>query len=651
MFVSTSDRYGTGKNDEDNYYYHNFYKSSKNAAIFGEQYFDQVSSGVKNIVNRVKGSNFPDWYTEKLLNNLYPMTNNSVCAKDGRTAFSEGLYPVIGSIDQAEHASLWYTFNWPQNQWLELQYWLRTAHRGVKEDSKLKGQIHHDFNSSSNNLWNRESHFICPWDDYLRKDYWWSPNTTTWADLNIMAIFKFYELMLATGNRDSLLVYYPKILLTAERLLTQCAETKTNLPLDSKSTYDSGDFKVSQYVSGISLVAFLAMEEIAKFLGDTSTAGKYREWYTVARAQFKEIHFNADFCQGRFISEGDIAGYSWGNYFCLEPVMDEDVITTGCQRLWQFYTVSSSSDNRLGYWHFYTCDHWGGAEIARGAPDTAMTLFKFDYDYYHTQNPEFVFWQDLWNTNQTYASYVTAPSVWRSYFQMTGYLLDNANKRLWIRPKIPSSMQKKIIGAPLLNPEGWGTLDYDESGNSPIEPVQKIKVAFDSAITIRELVLKNNTNSDSPICIISNHTTNVSGFTVKTEDWGIEKNIRITFATPVIIDKNGLNIQVSSSAIGTIPQKSNTANIPLSIKSGCLRNGKAVTFSVNCPGVVTIDLLALNGARIGIIHNRFIGTPGTHSFVWNGKTIKGMGIAPRIMIMRLVTPSGSVSRQVLFDNK
>jgi len=73
MFVSITDRYGTGAPDSDNYYYHNFYADSKTAAQFGMQHFDDVEKGATSIVNRVMACNFPDWYRDRLLNNLYPL--------------------------------------------------------------------------------------------------------------------------------------------------------------------------------------------------------------------------------------------------------------------------------------------------------------------------------------------------------------------------------------------------------------------------------------------------------------------------------------------------------------------------------------------------------------------------------------------------
>ncbi len=98
------------KGNED-YYYHNFYASSKDAAKFGMSHFDDIAAGVKGMVTRVMSTIFPEWYLDRLLNNTYPLVQNMQCAKDGRVAFWEGRYPIIGSIELQEHAQVFYSFN------------------------------------------------------------------------------------------------------------------------------------------------------------------------------------------------------------------------------------------------------------------------------------------------------------------------------------------------------------------------------------------------------------------------------------------------------------------------------------------------------------------------------------------------------------
>lgn len=646
-FISTKDRYGSGKVDEENYYYHNFFDNSKSVAEFGVEHFDEVSASVKNMVSRVMSSNFPDWYKDRLWNNLYPLVQNSQCAKDGRTAFWEGKYPILGTIDQGEHASIFYTFNWPKNQWQELQFWLRTAHTGEGEDKDLAGQIHHDFNTAPNG-WNDESHFMCPWDNYLRDDYWWCSNTTQWSDLNTMLIFKAYELMLATGNRDSVETYYPKVLRTANRLLKQCEAANSKLPIQSHSTYDNeGAVVTAQYASGIALAAFLAIEDMAKFVGDNETAEKYRDWYTAARKEYKDGQFDDQFGTGRNICEGDVAGYSWAHYFGLEPIMDEDFLNEACKRIYTYYKAQTTARAKLGLWHFYTYDHWGGAEIARGQADIAMVSHKWDHDFYYTGNPSMIFWQTLEQTNTDFASYMTGPCVWRSYFQMMGYMLDNAHKRLWIRPSLPSEMDNKIENAGLPNPYGWGTLNYD--GNKDGDVCQKIKVSFDSPVKVKQLMLKNNTDFTSaeepPEVKVKVGGAEVSCHTYA-EGSGYTKNIRVVFDDEITIDEAGIEVTVLNAGVGVKGKIGNLKLNTLGVAQNRIVSGKPVNYSVNAAGPVSIDLLSLNGKKVGSIFSGAV-SAGNHSFVWNGKTLDGKSINSSMMILRIKSSTGIKSKNVL----
>ncbi|MCX7727327.1 MAG: non-lysosomal glucosylceramidase, partial [Chitinispirillaceae bacterium] len=417
-FVSGIGRYDSSKIDEDNFYYHNFYKNSKEAALFGMEYFDKVRDGVVLMVNRVMGSNFPDWYKDRLLNNTYPLIHNSVWTKDGRVAFWEGGYGILGTLDQGQHAAIWYIYNWPHNQWLELTYWIRNRWRypNSKNDPTLVGQIHHDFNMGpERGFIPRESAFMAPWDHFDRPDYFWDNDATDWSDLNVMLIFKAYELVIATGKVDSISKWYPQILETATRLYKMAENVKSYLPYLSSSSYDSDhSFIFSEYVSGTAIVAYKAMEEIANMIGDKETAEKYRNIYENARKEYKERFFNESFGtiggKNRLWQEGNVAGYSWADYFCFEPIMDEDFIKEGCRRIWNKYASQTDERLKVGEWHFYTVDHFGGALTAINLPDSALKLHQIDHKIYYVNLPELVFWQTLFSGNisdERYSSYMT----------------------------------------------------------------------------------------------------------------------------------------------------------------------------------------------------------------------------------------------------
>lgn len=645
--------------DTEGYYYHNFYKNSSEVAAAGIENFDGIRDGITGFVDRVMASNFPEWYNDRLLNNTYPLIHNSVCAKDGRTAFWEGNYGIIGTIDQGQHAAVFYSFNWPSVQWHELQYWAR--------QQKSSGQIHHDFNQGvqSFTVGTTNNRLMKDWDDKTHPDYWWFSNTDTWADLNCMFIFKGYELMLATGDLDSLKKSWSALKKAADRLESMCGSD--GIPLNSHSTYDrcngagnqtgSNCGLTPEYNSGLTVTSFRAMAEMAKFCDDASSATKYTELANKAQTAFKEKYGNSntfgvdasikDPVYGRF-PEGHIAGYSWANYFCLPPIMDKDFISNTCKKMRDKQNSASGSEavRANGEWVFYCVDHYGGAEIAINEPDAAMKIHKLDYDYYYKSAPRMVHWQSLQegDKNNHKDSYMTAPLVWHSYFQFCGYMIDNANKRLWIRPRIPTEMAGKITNAILPNPKAHGTLDYDENGDEETGITQTITIKYDKPVTINEIMLKNNTGLEEPYVSVSG----VSDPTVKTEGDDPEKNIRVTFASPIEIGPSGIKIQVSKKPVSVANTKGFKTTAPLALKSTRLKAGTPLYFSVSADGMVKMELFSINGVKVGTIMNRKMST-GYHSFNWNGKTIDGKNVASTFAVLKLSSQNNTVAKMVSIE--
>ena len=640
------------------HYYHNWYANSKAAGVFGWPYFAQVEAGATSIVNRVMASNFPYWYKDRLLNDLYPMVHNTVMAKDGRVGIWEGAYPIIGTIDQTEHAAVWYNYIWPSIFWRELKFWATSSHV-ASEGGNLLGQVHHDFNGCASGSWNYNSsdsnHFMDGWHNTTHNDYWYQPNTTGWADLNCMFIFKAYELMLASAHKDSLQEYWDSLKNTATRLAymstTASGYGSGYLPNQAYSSYDNTGVPDGNYCSSTALAAWEALIAMAQWLGDTASANKYTAFYNSARAQFPSTCFNSNFATGSNYSEGDVAGYSWAHYFCLPAIFDTNIVNASNSRLYANYANLSGIRDRLGKWHFYTYDHWGGFAISSGLPNTGILVNYWDWQYYFPGNPPYVFWQDLEADNNNFASYSTAPDVWRGYFQMTGTLIDNANHRLWIRPSIPDtaadSMAHVLTNCPLINPNGWGTLNYTDKISTVDNCYQNMTVSFDSALTFNQIILKNNTTVDTPGVLVRINGSTVTGVTVTTDTLAspLEKVIKLTF-NPAITIQQGVQIKVFNGAVGVrgVVKAAMHQNV-LALVSGIIGANSPIRFAVASSGAVKMELFAVNGARIGTIMNEYA-SAGSHNYVWNGRTSQGSWVGSGVAVLRLTSAGKSVSRTV-----
>jgi hypothetical protein len=321
--------------------------------------------------------------------------------------------------------------------------------------------------------------------------------------------------------------------------------------------------------------------------------------------------------------------------------MDKDWISSTCQKM----RAKQTSIRANGEWIFYCVDHYGGAEIAINMPDAAMTIHKQDYDYYYKQVPKEVHWQSLQESsgNTGHDSYMTAPTVWHSYFQFCGYMIDNANNRLWIRPRVPSDMKGKITKALLLNPKALGTLDYEETPTA--NRTQTINITYDAPVTVKEIVLNNNTAAQTPNVTVINNEQPVS-VTVKAEDWSAEQNIRVSLASPIQIGPTGAKITVSKVPDNVNGVPSTSAACRLEVSTSFLRAGNAIDFNLDRGGPVVMELMGINGARIGGILNNSMAA-GHHVIPWNGRTSNGRSVAPGMALLRISSLNGSVTKPVI----
>jgi hypothetical protein len=273
-----------------------------------------------------------------------------------------------------------------------------------------------------------------------------------------------------------------------------------------------------------------------------------------------------------------------------------------------------------------------------------MIIHKQDYDEYYNKAPKEVFWQSLQESanNTGHNSYMTAPIVWHSYFQFCGYMIDNANQRLWVRPRIPTDMKGKITSALLLNPKALGTLDYDENADAATGLTQTMTVKYDKPVTVKEIMLKNNTGVEAPYVLVAG----AANPTIKVEGSGLEKNIRVTFAAPLQIGPEGVKIEVYNKPVAIAGARCPSQVVPLALKTFRLDAGMPIHYIADAFGQVTMELLTVNGARIGTIMQENV-LKGAHSFVWNGKTVDGRQVGSVFAVLRLSSPTGSVTRTIV----
>jgi uncharacterized protein (DUF608 family) len=146
------------------YYYENRHSGVTSVAEEGLRKFDLFKTNAVAFVDKMRGSNLPQWMVNYVENVLCNMVNNSVYAKDGRACMAEGEFNILGTIDEYWQGRTIIGSNlMPEFTWKELEFWGRTQFR-----EPYSGQIHHDFGVKGHGTKDED---LCAWDDYNHPDY------------------------------------------------------------------------------------------------------------------------------------------------------------------------------------------------------------------------------------------------------------------------------------------------------------------------------------------------------------------------------------------------------------------------------------------------------------------------------------------------
>jgi len=599
--------YRTFGNGE-NFYYYNYYTNSQDIATYGMQNFSTIRDGAKNIVTKTMASNLPDWFKDRLLNNLYPLMHNVQMAQDGRVAVREGCFSIVGTIDQQGHAQIPLSYWFPNHNWRQMRFWAHTQFRGGATD----GSIHHDFNGGS-------AETMCAWEDYGHTDY--RTGITDWADLNMHFIIGTYELFLASGNIDSLTALWPYIKKTGARAIIQCG---TNyLPTNCLSSYDRTG-ATNQYNGNLALVGYQAMADMATVMNDQTEATKWKTLFTNAKAQYLQLYWNSTYGT----DEAHLAGYAFAHSLGLSPIVPDSIAHVTFKRMFAQYTNGTGT----GLWHAYTCAHFADLGTSIGSADSGMVNHQADWNEYYNGHAAFVFWQNL-DHAYTNCSYMTMPFVWRSLFLLEGYGIDMYRKVLWIRPNLLTTMNKHLTGGVLTTANAWGTLDYAESA---ADPIQNITITYDKPVTFKTLILRNNTGIATPSVVVTKGGANVA-LTAATEGTGIDAIIRVTFATDCAIDNTGITVKVSKNPIKAVVP----ARAPAIISGIGQVKGSAIAYSVATSGLVRLDLFDMKGRHVATLR---CGSMPAGRYTadlplnWNGSGVLRLITDDRSIVQRVIMP-------------
>lgn len=218
-------------------------------------------------------SSLPRWFSDALVNNLYPLVSSTWHGRDGSFATYEApmVCPLMGTLDVRFYGSLPVSLFFPD---LELDIMKRFA-----SARRSDGYIPHDLGRNRIDL---------P-----------SDGTTyyKWKDLCSKFVLLCYRDYIFTKDKKFLKKVYPSVKKAIEWQFSQ-DKNRDFLPDNEgqDQTFDLWNFYgANSYTAGIFLAALLAAIKMADLRGDARHQKLYKEWFKNGRKSFDEKLWNGKY--------------------------------------------------------------------------------------------------------------------------------------------------------------------------------------------------------------------------------------------------------------------------------------------------------------------------------------------------------------------
>ena len=315
----------------------------------------------------------PAWYRGALFNELYILADGGSfwgrpVDADPKThpsfAFMECYdYPYFATLDVRFYGSVPLGKFWPEidkqvmRQFADtvpreepdkLLWEWKSAQEGkhVFRTRKVKGAVPHDLGAPN------EDPFFKP------NQFSWQ-NTNGWKDLNSKFVLMVYRDYVFTGRTDKTFLKYTwPAVQEALQYLRQFDHDGSGLPENDgypDQTYDVWVVRgASAYCGGLWLAALRAAEEIAKDLGDTASATKYRDLFTRGQASYIKMLWNGEYFRYDLMSEyrddiqaDQLAGQWYANLTGLGDLVPVDMQLSALKKIFN-YNVMKFGKGEMG---------------------------------------------------------------------------------------------------------------------------------------------------------------------------------------------------------------------------------------------------------------------------------------------------------------
>jgi non-lysosomal glucosylceramidase len=439
----------------------NAWKIAKDALENSGSWSNQIDAWQAPYVN---DETKPAWYRGELFNELYVLADNSSfwgrpVASPANTpetfSYMESFdYPFYSSLDVLFYGDMPLVKFWPDLDKASMRQFAATVPEDLTgkyiwlwksqqtnsvalRDRKAKGAVPHDLGIP------QEDPFELP------NGYGWQ-DANNWKDVNSKFVLMIYKDYVFTGRRDVAFLRstWPAVQEALEHL-RQYDRAGDGLIEDDDypdQTYDNwivhGE---GAYCSGLWLASLRAAEEIAKVLGDTRSAGKYREWFRQGQKTYIDKLWNGEYfrydTQSKYrddIQADQLAGQWYANMTGLGDLVPREMQVKALKKIFDF-NVMKFANGEMGAVNGIGADGhalhsneqveevWTGTTFALAALMLSDGLndeaYRTAWGIYHTTYETQGYWfrtPEAWDLTGHYrpSMYMRPAAIWA--MEMTG---------------------------------------------------------------------------------------------------------------------------------------------------------------------------------------------------------------------------------------
>ncbi len=554
------------------YYYTKNLFGAEDAAMSGLEWFGELKENAYGLVGRLRASSLPTWFSDQLLVSLSVLVTNSWYTRDGRFCFAEGNYDPNGTMDQMWHSRQMINHLLPSLSTQEMRYWAST------QKTNPVGQIHHDFGQKRN---------LYSWDNRQHGDY---RNIDKWVDLNAGFIISVYELVLVDGNTALLEELWPATKKAAQRMIDQLTDyhdnDHTKTYSGTQSTYDSNGHEADHYNTGLASVAFKIAAQFAERMDDTEFATTCNQLHPVIDEQFVQRWLKPESPFELFRGcENVITGQWIAHFLKMDDLYPKEDLDFGINRLIEHYQPATQFGVYRD-WQHYVVSHLGGILLQTGIESSWMFIQKHMAE---TNNEQAPYNQQLYgpgndeNSISSRAHYLTAPVVWRNYYELIGLHHNGLTYELYLTPKLSDAFGHSISDAPFVLGTVWGKMSIEESG----ENYRNCSITFtpEKEIAVGTLYLRDKFSEDrAPLVLVDGQSVSYSRI-----GSGYNRLLEVDLDTKVTSD--GMMVYVGVDPVAAGERSVLRADKKLLIRKGAVRfydvRGRSIgTSEIDFTGII-----------------------------------------------------------------